>query len=114
MDPAGVTAGAVKEQPFISTLILHGPLQGFSSMQTHPTGAGAGGLTRRSGGSLDSKASRQSRLRGRWLALVGLTSSMFLFQQAGCSLDPDILLATGMQILSDVSLFTLQNAVNGL
>jgi hypothetical protein len=62
-------------------------------MQTHAKGAGA---------------------VGRWFTLVGLASSMCLFQQGGCSLDPDIFLATFLQVLGDVGLFTLQNAIYGL
>ena len=83
-------------------------------MQTHAQGAA--GADRHSAARLGgSSAVRGARRRaGRWLALAGMASSMFLFQQAGCAIDPDIILATSLQILGDVGLFVLQNAIYGL
>lgn len=69
--------------------LLHGRQQGFN-MRTH--------------------AKRASAV-GRWLTLAGLAGTFSLFQQTGCGVDPDILLPTFLQVVGDIALFTLQNAI---
>ncbi|UCE62344.1 MAG: hypothetical protein JSU63_11645 [Phycisphaerales bacterium] len=48
----------------------------------------------------------------RWAYLVGAGTGVF--QLAGCSVDPDIILRAGLSAGSDLAIFLLENLANSL
>ncbi len=48
----------------------------------------------------------------RWAYLAG--AGMGVFQLAGCSVDPDVLLRAGLSAGSDFAIFLLENLANSL